>query len=138
VHAQRADEDGNVQLFGLPGDSVEGARASDRVIVTVEEIVLREEVRRTSDRTVLPGFSVAAVCEVPFGAYPSYASGYYGRDDDAYGAWDVLSRDAEKLQSWIDSEIRTVPDFATYLSRIESGRLKTLAAEYPERGEALR
>ncbi len=126
LHAQRADEDGNLQLFGLPGDSVEGALASRKVIATVEEIVPREVVRRESDRTVVPGFMVAAVSHVPFGAYPSYVAGHYGRDDDAYGAWDDLSRDAGKLDAWIDTEVRGQADFDAYLKRLDKNRLDTL------------
>jgi glutaconate CoA-transferase subunit A len=61
LHAQCADADGNLQLFGLPGDSVEGALASRKVIATVEEIVAPETIRQRPDRTVVPGFRVAAV-----------------------------------------------------------------------------
>src|ERR687898_526071 len=70
VHAQYADAEGNVQLFGLSGDTVDGALASERIIATVEEIVPSEIVRHRPDRTILPGFRVAAVCHAPFGAYP--------------------------------------------------------------------
>lgn len=130
IHAQCADESGNVQLFGLPGDSVEGARASRRIIATVEEIVAPGTIRSRSDRTVLPGFLVAAVSHVPFGAYPSYVEGYYGRDDEAYREWDALARDGAKLAAWIDEAIRGVPDFATHLRGLDPDRLRALAGEY--------
>ncbi len=132
LHAQRADEAGNLQLFGLPGDSVEGALASRKVIATVEEIVPSRIVRRESDRTIVPGFMVNAVSEVPFGAYPSYVSGHYGRDDEAYGAWDQLSRDAARLGAWIDAEIRAQPDFGSYLDRVGQPRLEGLRAAFTE------
>jgi glutaconate CoA-transferase, subunit A len=129
LHAQFADEEGNLQLFGLPGDSLEGAMASQRIIATVEEILPRDSIRKRPDRTVVPGFRVAAVSHVPWGAHPSYVDGFYGRDDEAYIAWDGLARDAGKLAAWIDSEIRDVPDFAGYVARLDSERLKSLAAE---------
>ena len=136
LHAQRADEDGNIQLFGLVGDSVEGALASRRIIATVEEVVSRDKVRESPDRTVVPGFLVAAVSRVPYGAHPAYVAGFYGRDDDAYAAWDGLSRDAAKLGEWIESEIRSKPDFAAYLAGVGPERLGALAGEYGARAEA--
>jgi glutaconate CoA-transferase subunit A len=96
IHAQRADAEGNLQLFGLPGDSVDGAMASERIVATVEEIVPREVVRAAPDRTIVPGFRVSAVSHVPWGAWPSYVDGFYGRDDDAYFAWDQLARSPDR------------------------------------------
>lgn len=126
VHAQRADVEGNVQLDGLTGDTLEGALASDRIVVTVEEIVPSAQLRRNPDRTVLPGFRVSAVCEVPWGAYPSYVEGHYGRDDAAYSDWDALSRDSGTLDRWIETAIRDVPDFERYISTIGEDRLAAL------------
>ncbi|MGH6902202.1 MAG: CoA transferase subunit A [Geminicoccaceae bacterium] len=127
LHAQCADVDGNLQLFGLPGDSVEGALASRKVIATVEEIVAPETIRRRPDRTVVPGFRVAAVSHVPFGAYPAYVDGYYGRDDQAYEEWDALARDAAALGDWIEKAIRNTPDFASYLETVGPARLQAMA-----------
>ena len=126
IHAQRADAEGNLQLFGLPGDSVEGAMASDRIIATVEEIVPRAVIRAAPDRTIIPGFRVSAVSHVPFGAWPSYVDGCYGRDDDAYLGWDQLARSPDRLAAWIDAEIRGVPDFAAHLARLAPERLGRL------------
>ena len=126
IHAQRADADGNLQLFGLPGDSVDGAMASDRIIATVEKIVPREVIRAAPDRTIVPGFRVSAVSHVPWGAYPSYVDGFYGRDDDAYFAWDQLARAPDRLSAWIEAEIRGVPDFAAHLARLPPDRLGRL------------
>jgi glutaconate CoA-transferase subunit A len=128
IHAHCADEDGNVQLFGLPGDTLEGANASRRIICTVEEIVSREEVRKRPDRTIVPGFRVASVSEVPFGAHPSYVDGFYGRDDDAYAEWDKLSRKTEPLAAWIEKNVRGAGDFAGYLKNLDPGRLDALKA----------
>ena len=136
IHAQRADAQGNLQLFGLPGDSVDGAMASERIIATVEQIVSREAIRAVPDRTIVPGFRVSAVSHVPWGAWPSYVDGYYGRDDDAYVAWDRLARSPERLSTWIDAEIREVPDFAAHLARLAPERLARLREARREVGAA--
>ena len=128
VHAQRADEDGNIQLFGLAGDTLEGALASRRIIATVEEIVPRSVVRQMPERTVLPGFRMAAVSHVPWGAYPSYVDGYYTRDDQAYGEWDELARSDERLAAYIDTDIRSVENFTETMELIDKSRLEALRA----------
>jgi glutaconate CoA-transferase subunit A len=135
IHAQFADEEGNVQLFGLSGDTLDGALASRRILATVEEIVPAALVRSRPDRTVVPGFRVSAVCEVPLGAYPAYVEGFYGRDDAAYADWDKLARSAERLHAWLEAEVRGVPSFADYLARLDPARLAELKAA---RGRDLR
>ena len=129
VHAQQADSEGNIQLHGLSGDTLEGALASETIVATVERIVPRATIRSAPDRTVLPGFRVAAVSEVPWGAYPSYVQGCYGRDDAAYAEWDGLSRTAESLTAWIEARIRAVPDFAGFVRAIDPQRVAALAAD---------
>jgi glutaconate CoA-transferase, subunit A len=129
VHAQCADSEGNLQLHGLSGDTLDGALASRTIIATVERIVPAAAIRAAPDRTALPGFRVAAVCEVPWGAYPSYVQGYYGRDDAAYSEWDALSRTAQSLSAWIDAQIHARPDFAGFVRGLDPKRLQALAAE---------
>ena len=99
IHAQQADRDGNVQLWGLPGVQKEAALAARRVLVTVEEVVERLEPRPGG--VVLPAWAVTAVAEVPGGAHPSYAAGYSVRDNDFYRAWDAVSRDREAFMAWL-------------------------------------
>ena len=103
VHAQRADRTGNVQMWGLTGVQKEAVLGAKRSLVTVEEIV--DELQPMPNQVVLPGWVVTAVAEVPRGAAPSYAQGYYDRDNDAYRAWDVVSRDRESFQEWLDTEV---------------------------------
>jgi glutaconate CoA-transferase subunit A len=103
VHAQRADRRGNVQLWGITGVQKEVVLASARTIVTVEEIVDELEPRRGS--VVLPRWVVDAVAVAPRGAHPSYADGYYDRDNDAYRAWDAISRDRDRFRAWVRDEV---------------------------------
>ncbi|MFC4585751.1 CoA transferase subunit A [Sphaerisporangium corydalis] len=99
IHAQQADRDGNVLMWGLTGVQKEAVLAAGRVLVTVEEIV--DELVPRPGGVVLPGWAVTAVAEVPGGAHPSYAAGYSVRDNDYYQAWDPISRDRERFTAWL-------------------------------------
>lgn len=117
VHAQRADEDGNTQMWGLVGVQKEAAFASSRVIVVVEELVREAVIRSDPNRTVIPGMIVSAVVVEPWGAHPSYAQGYYDRDNDFYVAWESISRDPGKLARYLDEFVHHVPDRTAYLAK---------------------
>ena len=99
IHAQQADADGNVHLWGITGVQKECVLASTRAIVTVEEVVERFTPRVNS--TVLPAWVLDAVCVVPGGAHPSYAAGYSERDNAWYAAWDEISRDRDAFAAWL-------------------------------------
>jgi len=105
IHAQQADRDGNVQLWGLTGVQKEAALAARQVLVTVEEIVERLEPHPGG--VVLPAWAVTAVAEVPGGAHPSYAAGYSVRDNDFYRGWDAISRDREAFSAWLGEHFPT-------------------------------
>ncbi len=103
VHAQRADRAGNVQLWGLAGVQKEAVLAAVRSLVTVEEVV--DELDPRPGAVVLPSWAVTRVAEAPEGARPSYALGYYDRDNDAYRAWDAISRDRAAFGRWLEREV---------------------------------
>src|SRR3954447_23160775 len=103
VHAQQADREGNVQLWGLTGIQKEAVLAAERSLVTVEEIV--DELEPRPNGVVLPRWVISRVAEVPGGARPSYAQDYYDRDNDAYKAWDAVSRDRGEFDAWLE-EVR--------------------------------
>jgi glutaconate CoA-transferase subunit A len=107
VHAQRADRHGNVQLWGILGVQKETVLASARSIVTVEEIV--DELDPRPGAIVLPSWTVDAVALAPGGARPSYAHGYYERDNDFYVAWDGISRDRERFLDWMQRHVVEAP-----------------------------
>jgi glutaconate CoA-transferase subunit A len=116
VHAQRADRRGNVQLWGISGVQKEAVLASVRSLVTVEEIV--DELEPRPGAVVLPGWAVDAVAPAPGGAHPSYAQGYYDRDNAFYIAWDAISRDRERFLDWIQRHVLETEDTAGYLARL--------------------
>lgn len=93
VHAQRADRAGNVQLWGIVGVQKEVVLSSARSVVTVEQVV--DELDPRPGAVVLPSWTITAVCAAPGGAHPSYAHGYYDRDNDFYVRWDGVSRDRD-------------------------------------------
>jgi glutaconate CoA-transferase subunit A len=126
VHAQRADAEGNTQIWGLLGVQKEAAFASRRVIVVVEELVDETVVRADPNRTILPGTIVDAVVVEPWGAHPSYAQGHYDRDNAFYVAWEDTSRDPAKLRRYLDEFVHGVNDRAEYVAK--SGGLERLRA----------
>jgi len=104
VHAQRADGEGNVQLWGIVGIQKEVVLASERSLVTVEEMV--EELEPRPGAIVLPSWAVGAVAEAPRGAHPSYAHDYYDRDNGFYQRWDEISRERDGFRDWMEEHVR--------------------------------
>jgi glutaconate CoA-transferase subunit A len=103
VHAQRADPDGNVQMWGITGVQKEAVLAASRSLVTVEELV--EQLEPVPGQVVLPEWAVSAVAVVPRGAHPSYAHGYYDRDNQWYVDWDPIARDRERFTAWMEANV---------------------------------
>jgi glutaconate CoA-transferase subunit A len=116
VHAQRADHEGNVQIWGLVGVQKEAVLAARRSIVTVEEVV--DELPRMPDSIVLPSWVLSAVCAVPGGAHPSFAMGFSSRDNVFYREWDAISKDRDSFTKWIDDNVLGTRDHAEYLAKI--------------------
>jgi glutaconate CoA-transferase subunit A len=133
VHAQRADADGNTQVWGLLGVQREAAFASKRVIVVVEQVVPEAVIRADPNRTIIPGMIVDAVVVEPWGAHPSYAQGYYDRDNDFYVSWDNVSRDPGKLQAYLDEWVYGIADRNEYVRKQPS--LDRLTAKAAMSGE---
>lgn len=117
IHAQRADKAGNTQIWGLMGVQKEAAFASKKVIVVAEEIVDESVVRSDPNRTLIPGFQVDAVVHEPWGAHPSFAQGYYDRDNDFYVNWDKIARDEASLKKYLDEFVYGVSGRAEYMKK---------------------
>jgi glutaconate CoA-transferase, subunit A len=103
IHAQKADRKGNVLIWGIVGVQKEAVLAARRSIVTVEEIVDRLD--PPPNGCILPGWLVSAVCLCPGGAYPSYAQGYYDRDNKFYQSWDQISRSRDDFLAWMNKNL---------------------------------
>ncbi len=112
VHAQKADRRGNVLLWGVVGVQKEAVLGARRAIVTVEEIV--DSLDAPPNAVVLPAWTVHAVWVVPGGAFPSYALGYYRRDNAFYKQWDGISRERETFLAWMTRHVLETNDFAGF------------------------
>ena len=99
------------------GVQKEAAFASKRVIVVVEELVDEAVIRQDPNRTLIPGLQVDAVVVEPWGAHPSYAQGYYDRDNDFYVAWEAVSKDPVATKKYLDDYVYGVPDRAGYMKK---------------------
>jgi glutaconate CoA-transferase, subunit A len=129
LHAQRADRQGNTQLWGLLGMQKEVAFASKHVIVVVEELVEESVIRADPNRTLIPGLIVSAVVHEPYGAHPSYVQGYYDRDNESYLTWDQLSQDHTAVLAWLDEWVYGLENHAAYVRKIGQARLDKLKPE---------
>lgn len=126
IHAQRADDDGNVQMWGIDGDTREGALASRQVIATVEEIVQRDVIRAAPEKTIVPAHRVAAICLARGGAHPSYVQGYYTRDDQHFFDYDRVSRKPEELLAYLERYVHQASNREAYLGLLDPALLESL------------
>jgi glutaconate CoA-transferase subunit A len=118
VHVQRADVNGNAHLWGIIGEQKEAAFAAKKVILTAEEIVEESVIRSDPNRTMIPGIVVSAVCHVPFACHPSYAQGYYDRDNEFYLAWDRISESPESARQYLGEWVYGVKDRNEYWKKL--------------------
>ncbi len=126
LHAQRADAHGNTHLWGNLGVAVDGARAARKVIVIAEEIVAPEVIASDPNRTLIPGFLVAAVVHQPWGAHPSPVQGYYGRDHAFFSQYHEQSRQVEDFEQWLARWVTGVASRREYMDLLGTARVETL------------
>ncbi len=120
VHAQKADRRGNVLMWGVVGVQKEAVLAARRSIVTVEEVV--DDLHAPPNSIVLPSWVLSAVCEVKGGAFPSYAQGYYPRNNAFYKYWDKISSNRETFQSWMERHVLATKDFGGFKRALDETR----------------
>jgi len=118
IHAQRADENGNSQIWGLIGVQKEAAFASRNTIVVAEEIVSESVIRSDPNRTLIPGMIVSAVVHEPFGCHPSFAQGFYDRDNDFYVRWREISENEALFNRYLEEWVYGVRDRGEYVRRM--------------------
>jgi glutaconate CoA-transferase, subunit A len=126
VHVQRADQNGNAHLWGIIGEQKEAAFASKKVILTAEEIVDESVIRSDPNRTMIPSIIVDAVCHVPHACHPSYAQGYYDRDNEFYLAWDKISESPDAAKQYLDEWIYGLKDREEYWTKLGTKTQKRL------------
>jgi glutaconate CoA-transferase subunit A len=126
IHVNRADKHGNCQIDGISGFAAEMACASRNVIVSAEEIVDTEIIRRSPDRTIIPWYVVDAVVEAPFGSHPGEMSGLYERDEEHIRSYYESTKDAEKVKAYLDKWVYGVESHEAYLDLVGRERLEKL------------
>jgi len=129
VHVQRADINGNGQIWGILGEQKEAAFAASRVILTAEEIVDESVIRSDPNRTLIPGVIVSTVCHVPFCAHPSYTQGYYDRDNHFYLEWDKISENPESIKSYLQEWVYAIKDRDDYWKKLGEETHKRLSVQ---------
>jgi glutaconate CoA-transferase subunit A len=129
VHVQRADVNGNAHLWGIIGEQKEAAFAAKKVILTAEQIVDEAAIRSDPNRTLIPEIVVDAVCLVPNACHPSYAQGYYDRDNEFYLQWDKISESPESIKHWLDEWVFSVKDRNDYWQKLGSETHKRLSVK---------
>jgi glutaconate CoA-transferase, subunit A len=127
LHVQRADEHGNAHIWGSLGVAVDGARAARKVIIIAEEIVAPEVIASDPNRTLVPGFLVAAVVHEPGGAHPSPVQGYYGRDHGFFAEYHEQSRKLEDFEKWLEHWVVRTADRREYMKQLGTARFDSLA-----------
>ena len=118
IQVQVSDQEGNAQILGPRWENEEQAKASKRTIVISEKIVSTEEIRREPDRTIIPGFRVSHVVELPFSAHPSSVYKVYDFDRDHIDFYAKASKTEEGFQSYLDEFVLGVEDHAAYLKKV--------------------
>ncbi len=129
VQVQRSDEEGNAQIWGLMGVQREAAFASTKVIIVAEELVPTSVIRADPNRTLIPGLIVDAVVIEPFAAHPSYALGYYDRDNEFYVEWAKISREKVSLDRYLDEWVYGVSGRKEYAAKLGAAYLDKLKAD---------
>ena len=133
IHVHRADKYGNCQVEGISGFAFEMARASKRLIISAEEIVPTEEIRKYPDRTMIPYYLVDAVVHAPFGSHPGEMAYYYGRDEAQIKEWVQKSKTPEGTKEYLDKYVYGVKNHQEYLDLIGPERLDKVVAERERR-----
>ena len=124
IHVHRADKYGNCQIEGISGFAVEMSRACKRLIISAEEIVPTEEIRKNPDRTIIPYFLVDAVVHAPYGSYPGEMAYMYGRDEPGIKEWVDMSKTADGSQAYLDKYVYGVKNHDEYLELVGEERLQ--------------
>jgi 3-oxoacid CoA-transferase subunit A/glutaconate CoA-transferase subunit A len=118
MHVHRCDRYGNCQIDGIAVEDFELARAARRLIVTTEEIVDEEVIRRQPWHTLIPYYLVDAVIEAPYGAHPTLMPDRYYFDETHIGEWLQLSKTDEGAAEYLDEYVYGVEGFTEYLELI--------------------
>ena len=126
IHVSRADEYGNCQIDGISGFAFELARASRRLIVSAEEIIPTDEIRKYPEKTLIPWYLVDAVVEAPFGSHPGEMPFYYWRDEEHLSQYVEASKSEETTQNYLEKWIWGCGSHEEYLDLVGKEKLDSI------------
>lgn len=129
LHVSQAGEKGTARWRGIGTLDKEMAFASDKVILTCEEIVSEAELRKHPESNQIPFFVVDCIVQVPYGAYPSGTPYFYDYDAKFIQSMNATSRSAEEMQKWLDEWIFGLENWQAFLDKVGAGRLSDLKAD---------
>lgn len=129
VRAQRADEAGNAHHWGIAGEQKQAALAADTVVLSVEERCSEATIRSDPNRTLLTADDVDHVVVEPWGSHPSYAQGYYDRDNRTYRAWPKRADTAADAEAWLDEWVYGVANRREYVEKLGAERILDLTPD---------
>jgi hypothetical protein len=133
IHVHRADRYGNAQIEGISGFANEMARACKRLIISAEEIIPTDEIRKYPDRTMIPYYLVDAVVHAPFGSHPGEMAYIYGRDEPVIKEWIESSKTVEGADAYLGKYVYGVANHQEYMQLIGNERLAQLVDEREKR-----
>lgn len=118
IHAQKADEIGNVIIEGFTTHEREMARASKAVIVSCEELISSDVVREDPGKTTIPYMHVSAIVEQPWGAYPTSTFKYYEHDAQYMRNYQSHAREGgRRYQEYLERNVYDCGSFNEYLGK---------------------
>jgi glutaconate CoA-transferase subunit A len=126
VHVQRADPEGNAQMWGPLGDVRGTANAGKAIVVSAEEIVHEAAILKEPYKTIIPGFRVAAVVHEPWGAHPSDVFEHYYRDIWFQAAYAEASKTLEGFQKFMEEWVFGVESRVGYLEKLGTKKQEEL------------
>jgi glutaconate CoA-transferase subunit A len=129
IHVQKADRAGTMRIEGLPFADVEQAKAARHVIVTCEELVDREVLRKNPDANQIPFFCVDAVVPVPYGAYPTSCYRYYDYDPEYLNRYRRQAGDDALFREYLDRFVYGVKDHAEFIELQGVERMEQIRAD---------
>jgi glutaconate CoA-transferase subunit A len=127
LHVQFADELGNVVIHGVLHHEPEMVRASRATIVTCEQLIPSEEIRRGRYLTTFPFHFVDAVVPQHFGAYPTGTYGFYSHHEEEIGRYQHCAREGGvTYDRYLDEHVYGCPSFDLYLSQAAEDNVLTV------------
>jgi glutaconate CoA-transferase subunit A len=129
IQVQRADSEGNAQMWGLIGDTKFGINSCKKIIVAAEEIVNKKVIMESPERTIVTAHKVDAVVHEPWGGHPSSMQGHYYTDILYRFNYAKETKTIEDWETWLEKWVTGVNNRQEYLKVLGEDKIKYLKAK---------